>query len=155
MLGIRDILVRIRIPGSEYLWIIDPDPSPDPTSFFIDFKDAKYFVVNWSMWITQGNLERKQGISWFPSGLTQSIPIIRKQSSSQSWPLPFRFGLSICLSVYLSICLPVYLLDQLRITHKIDNEQISTQISLLIFGIFSFTPYLLKNYKIIFLMHVG
>jgi hypothetical protein len=54
MLGIRDILVRIRIliPGSipltngsgspyPYLRLMDPDPTPDPTHFFSDFKDAK------------------------------------------------------------------------------------------------------------------
>ncbi len=47
VLGIRDILVRIRIPGFVPLMDPDPcldpatDPTPDPTSFFIDFKDAK------------------------------------------------------------------------------------------------------------------
>ncbi len=34
VLGIRNILVRIRIPD---LWLTDPDPTP----FFSDFKDAK------------------------------------------------------------------------------------------------------------------
>jgi hypothetical protein len=34
VLGICDILVRIRIPGSVSL-------TPDPTPFFNDFKDAK------------------------------------------------------------------------------------------------------------------
>ncbi len=39
VLGIRDILVS----GSPdpYLWLMDPDPTPDPTPFFSDFKDAK------------------------------------------------------------------------------------------------------------------
>jgi hypothetical protein len=42
VLGIRDILVRIRIPGSVPLTNgSDPDPAPDPITFFIDFKDAK------------------------------------------------------------------------------------------------------------------
>jgi hypothetical protein len=52
MLGIRDILVRIRIriPGSVPLTNGSgsgsgsdpaPDPAPDPTPFFNDFKDAK------------------------------------------------------------------------------------------------------------------
>ncbi len=41
-LGIRDILVRIRIPGSVPMnTVMGPDPAPDPTPFFIDFKDAK------------------------------------------------------------------------------------------------------------------
>ncbi len=43
MLGIRGILVRIRIRGS----IPDPDPDPTPnlTPFFSDFKDAKKIIV--------------------------------------------------------------------------------------------------------------
>jgi hypothetical protein len=53
VLGIRDILVRIRIririPGSVPLdpdTAPDPDPytTPDPTSFFIDFEDAKKVI---------------------------------------------------------------------------------------------------------------
>jgi hypothetical protein len=54
VLGIRDILVRIRIriPGS-VLWLMDPDPTPDPTPFFIDFEDAKkkfpyFFLITYS-----------------------------------------------------------------------------------------------------------
>ncbi len=43
MLGIRDILVRIRIPGSVPL---DPDPTSDPTPLFSDFKDAKKFFFS-------------------------------------------------------------------------------------------------------------
>ncbi len=39
VLGIRDILVL-----DPYLWIMDPDPTPDPTSFFIGFKDAKKYL---------------------------------------------------------------------------------------------------------------
>jgi hypothetical protein len=35
-LGIRNILVQIRIRGF-WLMDLDPDPTPDPTSFFIDF----------------------------------------------------------------------------------------------------------------------
>jgi hypothetical protein len=46
VLGIRDILVRIRIPGSGPLTNgLDPapdlNPTPDPTPFFIYFKDEK------------------------------------------------------------------------------------------------------------------
>jgi hypothetical protein len=43
VLGIRDILVQIRIPDPVPLTKMDPDPdpTPDPTPFFIDFKDAK------------------------------------------------------------------------------------------------------------------
>jgi hypothetical protein len=48
VLGIRDILVQIRIPASIILTNgfgsgsgSDPDPAPYLTSFFIDFKDAK------------------------------------------------------------------------------------------------------------------
>jgi hypothetical protein len=45
VLGIRDILVRIRIPGSGPL--MDPEPAPDqtpdPTPFFSDFTDATFF----------------------------------------------------------------------------------------------------------------
>ncbi len=37
VLGIRDILVRIGILGSDpYLWLLDPDPTP----VFMDFKDV-------------------------------------------------------------------------------------------------------------------
>ncbi len=48
VLGIRDILVRIRIRWYVPLtngYCTDPalDPTPDPTSFFSDFKDAKKF----------------------------------------------------------------------------------------------------------------
>ncbi len=47
MLGIRDILVRIRMLGFVpwYLWLMDPDPNPtpNPTHFFSDFKDVKKF----------------------------------------------------------------------------------------------------------------
>jgi hypothetical protein len=38
VLGIRDILVRVRIHTYE-LWVTDPDPYP--TLFFSDFKDIK------------------------------------------------------------------------------------------------------------------
>jgi hypothetical protein len=34
VLGILDILVR-------YLWLMDPDTTPDPAPFFINFKDGK------------------------------------------------------------------------------------------------------------------
>jgi hypothetical protein len=48
VLGIRDILVRIRIHGSiPSLTYSDPHPTWDPTSFFSDFKDAqkkKFFL---------------------------------------------------------------------------------------------------------------
>jgi hypothetical protein len=37
MFGIYDILVRIRI--RTYLWLIDPDPTPDPTTFFNKIKN--------------------------------------------------------------------------------------------------------------------
>ncbi len=42
VLGIYANLVRIRICG-QYLWQMDPkpDPTPEPTSFFSGFKDAK------------------------------------------------------------------------------------------------------------------
>ncbi len=51
MLGIRDILVRIRIPGSEpYLLLIDPYPGPTP--FFIDLKDAKKNCFSYFFLIT-------------------------------------------------------------------------------------------------------
>ncbi len=44
VLGIRDILVRIRIRGSVPLTMdpdppLDPDLTPDLTPFFSDFKD--------------------------------------------------------------------------------------------------------------------
>jgi len=26
-----------------YLWLMDPDPTPDPTAFFSDFKDEKNY----------------------------------------------------------------------------------------------------------------
>ncbi len=40
MLRIRDMLVRIRILIPDpYLWLMDPDPTPDPNTFFRDFKD--------------------------------------------------------------------------------------------------------------------
>jgi hypothetical protein len=45
VLGIRDFLVRIRIPGS-VSFTIDPVPTPDTTPFFIDFKDAKQLFFN-------------------------------------------------------------------------------------------------------------
>ena len=37
-----------------YLWLLDPDPTPDPTPFFSDFKDAKknYFFHIFSYNIT-------------------------------------------------------------------------------------------------------
>jgi len=52
VLGIRDTLVRNRIGRSvhltngsgstdPYLWLTNPDPTPDQTPFFSDFKDAK------------------------------------------------------------------------------------------------------------------
>jgi hypothetical protein len=28
-------------PPDPYLWLMDPDPTPDPTPFFNDFKDVK------------------------------------------------------------------------------------------------------------------
>jgi hypothetical protein len=37
VLEIRDILVP-------YLWLMDPDPTPDPTPFFSDFWDAKKII---------------------------------------------------------------------------------------------------------------
>ncbi len=42
VLGIRGIFVRIRIRTSD---LRDPDPTPDPTSFYSDFKDAKKIVL--------------------------------------------------------------------------------------------------------------
>jgi hypothetical protein len=27
--------------ADRYIWLMDPDPTPDPTPFFNDFKDAK------------------------------------------------------------------------------------------------------------------
>jgi hypothetical protein len=48
--GIREILVRIQIQihgsapltnGSDLYMASDPDPTPDPTPFIGDFKDAK------------------------------------------------------------------------------------------------------------------
>jgi hypothetical protein len=51
MLGIRDILVRIRIPGFIPLTYGSESGSklriqtPDPTPFFSNFKDAKKFLV--------------------------------------------------------------------------------------------------------------
>ncbi len=51
VLGIRDILVRIRfrISGSEPLTNGSGDPTPDPTPFFNDFKDAKsnFFLITY------------------------------------------------------------------------------------------------------------
>ncbi len=43
MLGVRDIMVRIRTltNGS----VPDPDPTPDTTPFFSDFKDAKTIII--------------------------------------------------------------------------------------------------------------
>jgi hypothetical protein len=41
VLGIRDILVRIWIPGSVPLTNGDPDPTPDPTPFFSDLRMEK------------------------------------------------------------------------------------------------------------------
>ncbi len=44
LLRIRDILVWIRIRIRDpFIWLLDtdPDPTPDPTSFFSDFKGAK------------------------------------------------------------------------------------------------------------------
>jgi hypothetical protein len=47
VLEVRDILVRIRIPGSVPLTNgLDPDPTLDPTLFFIDFKDAKKYFFS-------------------------------------------------------------------------------------------------------------
>ncbi len=31
-----------------YLWLMDPDSTPDPTPFFIDFQDGKFFFHNFS-----------------------------------------------------------------------------------------------------------
>ncbi len=52
VLWIRDILMRIRIPGSLPLFTDqdpvrapDPDPTPDPTPFFIDFNSAKKKLI--------------------------------------------------------------------------------------------------------------
>jgi len=33
--------------GDPRLFGADPDPTPDPTSFFGDFKDAKKYLVRW------------------------------------------------------------------------------------------------------------
>jgi hypothetical protein len=41
MLGIRDILVQIRIPDEQ----MDLDPTPDQTPFFSDFRDAKKNIL--------------------------------------------------------------------------------------------------------------
>jgi hypothetical protein len=59
VLGIRDILVRIRIPGSAPKCLMDPDPDPtlDPTPFFSDFKDAeKYFFSLYFYFYFAGNV---------------------------------------------------------------------------------------------------
>ncbi len=42
VLRIRDILVRVRINGSNPL--TDPDLTPDSTSFFSDLKDVKKLI---------------------------------------------------------------------------------------------------------------
>jgi hypothetical protein len=54
VLGIRDILVRIRlrIPGSVPLTHGSGSGSPDPTPFFIDFKDAKRNIFLYFFLIT-------------------------------------------------------------------------------------------------------
>jgi hypothetical protein len=49
--GIRDILVRIWIPGSVgYLKIMDPDPTPDPTPsslILMILKKSYFFLKTW------------------------------------------------------------------------------------------------------------
>jgi hypothetical protein len=52
VLGIRDILVRIRTS-----WLMDPDPTPDPTSFFSDFKDAKKIFFSFFFLITYPHVQ--------------------------------------------------------------------------------------------------
>ncbi len=46
VLGIRDILVLFRIRGSVPLTNGSGDPTPDPTPFFCDFKDAKQKFIS-------------------------------------------------------------------------------------------------------------
>jgi hypothetical protein len=71
VLGIRDILVRIRIPGSVPLTTGSevgsgsaPDPTPDPTLFFIDFKDTKNIFFSYFFLLTcrQAHLIRSKNL---------------------------------------------------------------------------------------------
>jgi hypothetical protein len=54
--GIRDILVKIQITLMDLA--PDPDPTPDPISFFSDSKDAKkkFFAIFFSYNIPTGTL---------------------------------------------------------------------------------------------------
>ncbi len=45
VLRIYDLLLRKWIRGSEPLGLFDPDPTPDPTPFFSDMKEAKNIFI--------------------------------------------------------------------------------------------------------------
>ncbi len=83
VLGIRDILVRIRIPESVPL-INGPGPIPGPTPFFIDFRDAKKmlsqnFILQASFQSAQHIYEKREG---FGAG-SGSVPLTNGSGSGR------------------------------------------------------------------------
>ncbi len=40
-------MVKSIVGDPLYFWLMDPDPTPDPTFFFSDFKDAKFFFSSY------------------------------------------------------------------------------------------------------------